>query len=147
GIGIGGAADAFSRSEECEVVGTDLGFAVDQASRYFGQNARLHLVQASVFAPLFRAGSFDVVYSHGVLHHTYSTRQAFDRLTDLPRAKGGKLYVWVYSHHQETVTIVRRTLMLIERLIRPILSRLPSRLQTASLLPLIPLYVLYQNLY
>jgi len=74
GIGIGGTADALSRAESCELVGIDLGYAVDQARHYFGQNPRLHLVQASVFALPFRPGSFDVVYSHGVLHHTHSTR-------------------------------------------------------------------------
>src|SRR5262245_41106091 len=38
GIGIGGTADALARVEDCEVVGMDLGYAVDQARRYFGQN-------------------------------------------------------------------------------------------------------------
>jgi len=147
GIGIGGTADAFSRSEACELIGMDLGFAVDQARHYFGNNPRLHLVQASVFAPPFNADSFDVVYSHGVLHHTYSTCEAFGRLAKLPRSKKGMLYVWLYSHEQEEATLLRRTLMLIERLTRPMLSRMPSALQTASLIPVLPFYMLYQNLY
>jgi 2-polyprenyl-3-methyl-5-hydroxy-6-metoxy-1,4-benzoquinol methylase len=85
GIGIGGTADALSRTDDCEVVGMDLGYAVDQAKRYFGQNPRFHIVQASVFAPPFRPDSFDMVYSHGVLHHTYST--SMDGSTLMPRRK------------------------------------------------------------
>ena len=94
GIGIGGTADALSRAEDCEVVGMDLGYAVDQARRYFGDNPRLHIVQASVFAPPFRPSSFDMVYSHGVLHHTYSTQQAFAGLIKLPKAGAGMLYTF-----------------------------------------------------
>jgi 2-polyprenyl-3-methyl-5-hydroxy-6-metoxy-1,4-benzoquinol methylase len=147
GIGIGGTADALSRAEDCEVVGMDLGYAVDQAQRYFRQNPRLHIVQASVFAPPFRPNSFDMVYSHGVLHHTYSTSTAFSRLTELPKVGGGLLYVWVYSHDQEKATMMRRALMLLETVIRPLVSRLPTVLQTIVLLPALPFYILYQNLY
>jgi uncharacterized protein YbaR (Trm112 family)/2-polyprenyl-3-methyl-5-hydroxy-6-metoxy-1,4-benzoquinol methylase len=146
GMGIGGTADALSRSEDCDVVGMDLGYAVDQAQRYFGRNPRLHIVQASVFAPPFRVNSFDVVYSHGVLHHTYSTSTAFSGLTQLPKADG-MLYIWVYSHDQEKATALRRALMMVETVIRPVVSRLPSVLQTIALLPALPFYVLYQNLY
>lgn len=147
GIGIGGTADALSRAEDCEVVGMDLGYAVDQARRYFGQNRRLHIVQASVFAPPFKAGSFDMVYSHGVLHHTYSTPKAFASLTRLPKAGHGILYIWVYSHAQEKATVLRRLLMMIEAAVRPVVSRLPTPVQTGLLLPALPFYLAYQNLY
>jgi hypothetical protein len=86
-----------------------------------------------------------MVYSHGVLHHTYSTPKAFAGLTRLPKAGGGMLYTWVYSHEQEA-TILRRALMVIERVVRPVVSSLPSALQTAILMPALPFYVLYQNL-
>ena len=147
GIGIGGAADALSRAENCELIGMDLGYSVDSAKRYFGQNRRLHIVQASVFAPPFRACTFDVVYSHGVLHHTYSTEKAFSNVAELPKLNGGMLYVWVYSHEQEQRTILRRVLMTTEQVVRPALSKLPEFVQTICLLPTLPLYILYQNLY
>ncbi len=147
GIGIGGTAEALSRAEDCEVVGMDLGYAVDQAYRYFGGNPRLHIVQASVFALPFRPNSFDMVYSHGVLHHTYCTVKAFTGLTTLPKTGGGLLYVWLYSHEQEKATLLRRVLMMIESLVRPVVSSLPSALQTILLMPALPFYVLYQNLY
>jgi uncharacterized protein YbaR (Trm112 family) len=147
GIGIGGTADALSQAESCELVGMDLGYAVDQARHYFGQNPLFHLVQASVFAPPFRPSSFDVVYSHGVLHHTYSTRAAFIQLARLPKQANGMLYVWVYSHNQEQATPLRRVLMITERGVRPMLSRLPGFWQTLVLVPALPFYVLYQNFY
>ena len=43
GMGIGGIADGLSRSEDCEIIGLDLSYAVDQASAYFGRNCRLHI--------------------------------------------------------------------------------------------------------
>jgi uncharacterized protein YbaR (Trm112 family) len=147
GIGIGGTADGLSRTEECEIVGMDLSYAVDQARYYFGKNPRLHIVQASIFFPPFRPGTFDSVYSHGVLHHTYSTRAAFSYIAKLPKATQGMLYIWLYSHEQERATLLRRTLMGVERVLRPILSKLPSPVQTVLLLPAVPFYILYQNLY
>jgi uncharacterized protein YbaR (Trm112 family)/SAM-dependent methyltransferase len=147
GIGIGGTADGLSRSEGCEIVGMDLGYAVDQARNYFGKNPRFHIIQGSVFLPPFRPGTFDTVYSHGVLHHTHSTRAAFSRIAELPKPTNGMLYVWLYSREQERATLLRRILMLVESVCRPVLSRLPSPLQTAFLVPTVPLYILYQNLY
>jgi uncharacterized protein YbaR (Trm112 family)/SAM-dependent methyltransferase len=147
GIGIGGTADALSRTEDCELIGMDLGYAVDQARRYFSQNPRLHIVQSSVFALPFRPGTFDFVYSHGVLHHTYSTEMAFRSVAQLSKPDGGMLYVWLYSQEQEQATLLRRLLMATERLVRPTLSKLPALLQTISLLPTLPIYMLYQNWY
>ncbi len=145
GIGIGGIADHVARSQECELVGVDLSYAVDAAQRHFGGNPFLHVVQASAFAPPFAEASFDLVYSHGVLHHTFSTHTALERLSRLPRP-GGRLYVWVYSDADEQRSPVRRGLMLLERAVRPVCWRLPAGLQTAMLLPLVPLYLVNQNL-
>jgi SAM-dependent methyltransferase len=147
GIGIGGAAHALSRSEGWEVVGVDLSYAVDMAVKHFGANPLLHVVQASVFALPFADACFDVVYSHGVIHHTHSAREAFARLARLPKRAGGMLYVWVYSTEQEKATGLRRVLMAFERAVRPILARLPSALQTLLLAPAIPLYMAFQNVY
>ena len=77
--------------------------------------------------------------------HTYSTKAAFDRLAKLPKV-GGRLYIWIYSHHDEERTFERRILMKMEKLIRPVAWRLPQTLQTAVLLPIVPLYLLHQNL-
>jgi uncharacterized protein YbaR (Trm112 family)/SAM-dependent methyltransferase len=146
GIGIGGIANHIAHRGECELVGIDLSYAVDSAYKHFGTNTFLHLVQASAFVPPFRENAFDFVYSCGVLHHTFSTRTAFDRICRLPKI-GGRLYIWVYSPYGERHTLIRRLIMLIETGLRPFASRLPENLQTAVLLPIIPLYFLHQNLY
>jgi len=145
GIGIGGIADGLSRSEKCEIVGIDLSYSVDQATRYFRHNPLLHIVQASVFALPFKPATFDVVYSQGVIHHTHSAQAAFIHLAALPK-NNGMLYVWVYSHEDESATLLRRTLMLLERTVRPLISRLPGPAQTVALAPTVFPYIVYQNL-
>jgi SAM-dependent methyltransferase len=144
GIGIGGMADHMARREECEIIGMDLSHSVDAAQRHFGNTPFLHIVQGSAFAAPVPENSFDLVYSHGVIHHTFSTRTAFDRICRLPKI-GGRLYIWVYSPFNEQRTIGRRALMMLEDLIRPLCWRLPERLQTALLAPLLPLYIVHQN--
>jgi 2-polyprenyl-3-methyl-5-hydroxy-6-metoxy-1,4-benzoquinol methylase len=146
GIGIGGIADSLTRAEDCEIVGVDLSYAVDQARRFFGKNDRLHIVQASAFALPFRRQTFDTVYSQGVLHHTFSTCTAFDRVVPMVKPDG-MLYVWLYSKARERESLLRRVLKGIENVVRPVLARLPGQLQTVALLPAVPLYLLYQNVY
>ncbi|HZZ70846.1 MAG TPA: methyltransferase domain-containing protein [Pirellulales bacterium] len=145
GIGIGGTADYVARSEGCELVGIDLGYAVDAAQRNFGANAFLHLVQASVFALPFRERTFDFAYSFGVIHHTFSTPTAFASLARMPKL-GGRLYVWVYSFYDEQRHLGRRVLMFMERGLRPIVWRMPEKLQTVAIAPLVPLYMAYQKM-
>jgi uncharacterized protein YbaR (Trm112 family) len=143
GIGIGGVADFNARVEGAEVVGVDLGYAVDAARRNFGANPRLHIVQASAFALPFRDASFDFVYSFGVIHHTFSTKTAFDGLARLPK-RSGRLNIWVYSPHDEQRNLNRRALMALERVVRPVVWRLPSWAQAVALAPIAPLYIVHQ---
>jgi uncharacterized protein YbaR (Trm112 family)/ubiquinone/menaquinone biosynthesis C-methylase UbiE len=143
GIGIGGIADYVTRTEQCETVGLDVSYAVDPAQRTFGNNPFFHPVQASAFAPPFRRETFDFVYSQGVLHHTFSTKTAFEAISQLPKI-GGRLYVWVYSPYDESRTLGRQAMMVAENIYRPVSWRLHGIAQTAALLPLVPLYMLKQ---
>lgn len=144
GIGIGGIADHVVRTQKCELVGLDLSHAVDAAYKHFQENPFLHVVQASAFAPPFKEGQFDFVFSQGVLHHTYSTRAAFTSISRLPKP-GGHLYVWVYSRYDEQRTRLRKVLYAMESTLRPVYSRMPEKLQTAALAPWAPLYILHQR--
>jgi uncharacterized protein YbaR (Trm112 family)/SAM-dependent methyltransferase len=144
GIGIGGIADYMARDEGAELVGVDLGYAVDAAYRNFGENRFLHIVQASAFQPPFKPDTFDLVYSQGVIHHTSSTKTAFDQVARLPK-RGGRLYIWVYSPTSENRSPLRRALMMMENALRPLIWPLPEQLQRIALLPIVPLYLLHQN--
>lgn len=147
GIGVGAGADALTRSEYCEVVGMDLGYSVDQARCYFGSNPRLHIVQASLFSLPFQPATFDLVYSHGVLHHTYSAQEAFKKIAKLPKRNNGILYIWIYSHDAKRKNVVREILMFIENITRPIISRSPAFIQNMFLAPIALLYILNQNFF
>jgi ubiquinone/menaquinone biosynthesis C-methylase UbiE/uncharacterized protein YbaR (Trm112 family) len=68
-------------------------------------------VQGNLVRPPFIAGSFDLIYSSGVIHHTPSSEGTFDTLARLTKS-GGRLYVWVYGKRpfvvQAFFTIGRR---------------------------------------
>lgn len=78
------------------VVGMDLSFAVDAAAANLRRFPNAHWVQADLFAPPFRDGAFDFVYSLGVLHHTPEPRRAFEGLVRLVRP-GGRISITLYS--------------------------------------------------
>lgn len=82
------------------VVGLDLSDGLGLAYRNrgkFGQFAseRARYVQGNIVEPPFKEGSFDVVYSSGVIHHTPSSKRSFAGLVPMVK-QGGRLYVWVY---------------------------------------------------
>lgn len=143
GMGIGGVADYMARQEHCEMVAIDLGYAVDAGFKHFGNNPFLHIVQASAFATPFADRTFDFVYSFGVIHHTFSTKTAFDSIARLPKELG-RLYVWVYSPSNERRSVKRRFIMAVERVARPIIWRLPTVAQNVALSPFVPLYMIHQ---
>jgi len=95
GVGAGRFAEVVA-AMGAEVVGVDLTTAVDAAYLNIGQRARVHLVQADIFALPFRDGTFDLAYSIGVLHHTPDPRAAFARVATTVR-KGGEVAVYLYA--------------------------------------------------
>lgn len=66
--------------------------------RYFPDDPSWQLVEGSVldFSFLQSLGTFDIVYSWGVLHHTGSMYEAMENLVPLV-ANGGTLYVSIYN--------------------------------------------------
>lgn len=77
------------------VVGLDLGDHVDRAARRCKDLDNVDFVQGSVLEPPFRKGTFEYVYSIGVLHHTPDPAQGGRKLVDLIAPDGG-MSVWVY---------------------------------------------------
>jgi SAM-dependent methyltransferase len=95
GVGSGRFADVASNCG-ANVVGIDLSFAVDAARGNFTNRSNIHLIQADVFRLPFRLGSFDFIYSIGVLHHTPNCREAFAQLPPF-LVPGGSIAIWVYA--------------------------------------------------
>jgi SAM-dependent methyltransferase/uncharacterized protein YbaR (Trm112 family) len=78
-----------------EWVGVDVSSAIDVAHERLAAIPRTHFVQADLARLPFAEATFDAVVAEGVLHHTPSTKAAFDALVPLLRA-GGELLLYVY---------------------------------------------------
>jgi SAM-dependent methyltransferase len=105
GVGAGRYADVASRWG-ARVVGVDLSYAVEAARRNFAGREQVCIAQADIGALPFRAGSFDAIFSIGVLHHTPDTRAYFRKLVPLLKP-GGTIAIWVYP--AEGDYLVRRS--------------------------------------
>ena len=95
----------------------------------------MHIVQANAMTPPLKDGMFDYVWSHGVLHHTPSTRDAFNAISTLPKKHTGRIYIWVY-HKGGFIWEYGN------RLVRTITARLPSSVMHVIAYSLVPLLYL-----
>jgi ubiquinone/menaquinone biosynthesis C-methylase UbiE len=72
GCGIGVESVALSKViGSAEIFAIDLNLSLMKSGKVLAQNPRIHLVISSLFDIPFRESSFDLVYSQGVLHHTF----------------------------------------------------------------------------
>lgn len=95
GCGMGRYA-LVALSLGAEVVALDLSESLLRLSKEARRGPGLHLVQADLLNPPLREGLFDIVYSHGVLHHTADAREAFRKAAALVKP-AGLLSVWLYG--------------------------------------------------
>ena len=79
-----------------EVIGVDLGAAVEVATRNTADLDNVHVIQGDLTRPPFRPASVDVIYSIGVLHHLDAPITGFRALASL-LAPGGRLMAWLYA--------------------------------------------------
>jgi SAM-dependent methyltransferase len=80
-------------------VGLDLSQAVVAALDLTADLPDVALVRGDLLRPPFAPGSFDHIYSLGVLDHTPDPRRAFLALADLLKP-GGRIAVWVYPRER-----------------------------------------------
>lgn len=133
GCGMGRYTDVASRWG-ATVVGIDLSRAVEAAHRNVGGRANVHIAQANVFELPFRDGTFDFIFSLGVLHHTPDTKAAFDRLPNLLRSDG-RIAIWLYSNYGGWRP---------SELYRYVTPRLPKRLLHGLTYVAVPLYYVHK---
>ncbi|WP_435017187.1 class I SAM-dependent methyltransferase [Tundrisphaera sp. TA3] len=88
------AAEAGAR-----VVGLDLSEAVIAAKALTADLPGVSLVRGDLLRPPFGPGTFDHIYSLGVLDHTPAPRAAFLALARLLKP-GGRIVIWVYSRER-----------------------------------------------
>lgn len=96
GCGMGRFLDVVSRDGAALAVGVDLSSAVNAAAANLSDRDNVLIVKGDIFRLPFQRGSFDVVFSIGVLHHTPSTEQAFRALVPLVKP-GGEIAISVYA--------------------------------------------------
>jgi SAM-dependent methyltransferase len=132
GCGMGRHMYFVSRYRAEMIVGLDLSRAVDAASALLADQPHTFLVQGDLTRPPLDPdgkGSFDRVYSIGVLHHLPEPEAGFRALLRLVRP-GGAIFIWVYGY--EGNGFVRRV---VEPL-RKFSTRIPPPLLRGLALPL-----------
>lgn len=88
-------------------VGLDLSWSLDAAAELSRDRPPIGLVRGDLLRPPLAAGTFDHIYSLGVLDHTPDPRAAFLSLAGLLRP-GGRIVVWVYRRERPALEAVIR---------------------------------------
>ena len=102
GCGMGRYLRTAADSEARLVVGMDLSLAVEAARELTGDLPHVALSRGDLLRLPFAPGSFDHVYSIGVLDHTPDPRSAFLGLARLLRP-GGRIAIWIYAREKPSV--------------------------------------------
>jgi SAM-dependent methyltransferase len=141
GCGMGRFAEICANAG-ADVHAIDLSVAVEAAYANLSSRSNVSIYQADIMNLPFANGSFDRIYSLGVLHHTPDTHAAFARLVPLLKP-GGTITIWVYSTEllvwrggevlrRFTPRLSQQTLLKLSRLAIPLYhvhnTRLPGRL-------------------
>ena len=98
GVGSGQKIRMMAKHTDGNVIGMDLSSGAVHAYRNTIDLPNVGIVQADLFSPPFREGSFDFIISDGVLHHTGDTKKAFQRLVPL-LCTGGEIAIRVYNKY------------------------------------------------
>ena len=136
GCGYGKEAEYLAEIvPDADVYAVDLNFSL--LNRPGNDTSKIRFVIASVFHLPFRERTFDLAYTEGVIHHTYSTKAAFDCLEKMV-AGDGYYFVWVYGKEDAFILggvlgLISRLYGLFEAVIRRPVSVLPRPLRNLVL--------------
>lgn len=125
GAGSGFETASLERVTKGCVFGFDLNLALVRKGHLLYSNPFINTAIASAFALPLQPRTFQVVYSNGVLHHTYSTKEAFDAIEQF-RAEDGVICIWVYAYEDYNTDRLSALLYVAEWTFRPRIARLPD---------------------
>jgi uncharacterized protein YbaR (Trm112 family)/SAM-dependent methyltransferase len=125
GAGSGFETASLERVTQGEIYGFDLNLALVRKGHLLAANPFINNSIASAFRLPLRPRTFQVVYSNGVLHHTYSTKLAFDAVERF-RADDGVVCIWVYAYEDYDNSRSAALWYVAEWTFRPTIARLPS---------------------
>lgn len=136
--GCGGGADlrrlAMAGST---IIGVDLSDGVETAASVTASLPNVGVVQGDLLRLPFRPGSFDFIYSFGVLHHLPDPAAGFKSLAQLLKP-GAPLITYLYEDFSDRSSVERGTLAAV-RAVRHLTSRLPPRLLYTLCWAVVPL--------
>ncbi len=130
GCGSGRFAEV-ALSAGAYVVALDFSSAVDACWENLSHYPNLHVVQGDIFSLPFAPGSFDFVYSLGVLQHTPNVADAFSALPIMLTDKGSLCADFYWRRLQ--------TMIHMKYLLRPITTRIDQRVLFKILQNIVPL--------
>jgi SAM-dependent methyltransferase len=118
GCGSGFESLSLDRVTQGDIYGFDLNVTLLRNGEALSKHPFVNVANASLFALPVEAGAFDIVYSSGVLHHTHSTKVAFDEILQY-RKDDGLIYIWVYALEDSDYSIKGRLDWIVEDIVRP----------------------------
>lgn len=108
GCGSGQLTEGLSRLAKT-VIGMDIHAAIEFPFERCRKHLNTHIVQADLFDLPFKPGTFDIVWSNGVIHHTDNPRRAFHFLSRSVK-ESGRLYIWVYEKRNSPFRLTKNFL-------------------------------------
>ena len=112
-----------------EVIGVDLSSAIDVAYRNNRNHPSTHFIQADLTDLPFRPGTFDLVYSIGVIDHVPVPEEGFQSLVQVVKP-GGDICVYVHwkldwapRWHRALLALVTSARRFTTRMPHPVLKR------------------------
>jgi ubiquinone/menaquinone biosynthesis C-methylase UbiE/uncharacterized protein YbaR (Trm112 family) len=118
GCGSGFESLSLDRVTQGEIYGFDLNATLLRNGDTLSKHPFVNVANASLFALPVVSGGFDIVYCSGVLHHTHSTKAAFEEILQY-RRNDGMIYIWVYASEDSDYSIAGRLDWIREEIFRP----------------------------
>jgi ubiquinone/menaquinone biosynthesis C-methylase UbiE/uncharacterized protein YbaR (Trm112 family) len=125
GCGSGFEALSLDRITNGLIYGIDLNLTLLRNGAALCKYPFVNVASASLFALPMGERAADLVYSSGVLHHTHSTRDAFETIARY-RKPDGVIYIWIYAMEDMDRTLATRIDWIREDIFRPRLATLPD---------------------